>query len=104
MVTNAGQWVVPCEMDGFYNCPEFIGWIIPFIKDGKWGFYTYDGIYVDPQFEEFTDEGDDIVSVRLNGQWGWLDEQGHFITKQEAEERDILPISWWLQDLPPFVE
>ena len=101
VVSRSGEWLVPCEMDGFFNCPEQIQEVIPLKKDGKWGFYTLDGIFVIPQFDEFTDEGDDIVSVKFGDQWGWLDDEGLFITKEEAEKRDIIPLSWWCQSLHP---
>lgn len=99
LMTESGEWRVPCEMDAFHICPEQIGWVVPFSKESKWGFYT-DGLYVEPQFDEITDEGDDVISVKLDGKWGWLDSEGRFMTKEEAEQRDELPMRWWCQECP----
>ena len=52
-------------------------------KDGKYGVATSYGIYTGAIFEEVNRNEDGLVEVKLNGTWGWINEDGLFTTDED---------------------
>jgi hypothetical protein len=78
-----GHELTPTIMDEIYEMPDCDGYI-PFVKDGKAGFCDSD-IYVAPIFERVEICSESYTKVWLNGQQGWLNNNGEFtINKDEA--------------------
>lgn len=82
LLNNKGQEIVPCKMDHIY---EISNDIIHFEQNGKFGLITIWGLYIAPIYDEMTEDKEDQVYVRLGDQWGYLNEKGTFIPKEDEE-------------------
>ena len=78
LVGTDGSEVVPCQMDGIYDYPALGDRILPVRKGDKWGFYYEPYDFVEPRFDELVFPYDDYFRARMNGQWGWVADDGRF--------------------------
>lgn len=83
LVGTDGSEVVPCQMDGIYDYPALGDRILPVCKGDKWGFYYEPYDFVEPRFDELVFPYDDYFRARMNGQWGWVADDGRF-TKDKS--------------------
>lgn len=82
LLNKKGREIVPCEMDYIY---EISNDIICFERNGKFGLITIWGLYIAPIYDEMTEDKEDQVYVRKGNHWGYLNEKGMFIPKEDKE-------------------
>lgn len=78
ILCNSGRELVPCEMDNIF---EVYNDIIEIEKDDKHGLLTIWGLYVPPIYDEIEEEESGLVRLRNGEQWGYISDDGTFITK-----------------------
>ena len=62
----------------------FVNGVCSFKKNGLWGVMVADGSSTDAVFEDIDMEPDEWVKVKLNGEWGFIDEDNQFTLDEEA--------------------
>jgi hypothetical protein len=56
------------------------GSLVPFFKDGKWGFRTPEGkVAIQPRFDGFGRFSDGLAPVRIGENWGYIDTKGKMV-------------------------
>lgn len=97
VVNTDGDWLVPCEMDEYFD-DEYGSnhHILPYRKGDKWGLVISDGTVIEPTYDEVLGPGDDdFVEVRLGEQWGYILCDGlRFIEKKAWEEEGDDVLVW----------
>ena len=91
VLTAQGKELVPCIIDSY---SESFNGISTFSSDGKEGIFTCDGLYVPPIFDKIS-ENSDWVYVSLNGKWGYVDTEGHFVDDTDEEAYDEADLLAW---------
>ena len=86
MDISRGEYLVApeCEYVDDYNGFMFVNGVCSFKKNGLWGVMVADGSSTDAVFEDIDMEPDEWVKVKLNGEWGFIDEDNQFTLDEEA--------------------
>ena len=98
MITNKGDVMIPCILDGYTMPFNGVGTVS---ANGKEGIITDWGLYVEPIFEEVS-EKDDYVYVRLGDKWGYVDFDGNFIDEKDEETLESADLLNYMPDFDDF--
>ena len=81
----SGEYLIPPECDSVSrnNGFLFVNDVAIYEKDGKTGVITSDGHFSAPEFDEVEWWDDGAVKVKLNGEWGYIDENDQFTTNED---------------------
>lgn len=82
VLNNKGVEIVPCDMDVIYGMSNGI---MVIEKAGKLGLLTYTELYVAPEYNE-VEEDEGVVRVCRGDEWGYIGEDGNFVSEQEFED------------------
>lgn len=83
LAISGGNVVIPAEMDQVY-----VPWneLVVFEKDGKYGFAIIGSDFIsEAVYEECEIDNDEYLQVRLEGVWGYIDENGQFTTDPDEK-------------------
>jgi hypothetical protein len=77
---SRGKFIIPpeCEMVFENNGFLFLNGIGTYLKNSKLGIITEEGDFTDAIFEAMDPNPQGLVKVRLNDQWGFIDEKDQF--------------------------
>ena len=84
---NTGMYLIEpeCDMVHADQGLMFVNGIGSYEKDGKTGIIREDGVFTEALFEDTDFEPEGPVRVKLNGQWGFINEQGTFTTDEDDD-------------------
>ena len=79
------EFLIPPECDKIFadNGFMFINGIGFYEKGGKTGVVTASGEFTEAIFEDVESEPDEYVKVKLNGEWGFINENNQFTAEEE---------------------
>ena len=81
-----GEYLIPpdCESVSNDNGFMFTNGIGYYEKAGKLGVIRDDGAFTEAIYDEVDGFPDEVVKVKLNGQWGYIDENKKFTTDEDS--------------------
>ena len=84
---STGEFLIPLECDsvGADRGLIFVNGLGYYEKDGKTGIIRMDGVFTEAIFEDTDFEPEGPVRVMLNGEWGYINEQGNFTTNEDDD-------------------
>lgn len=99
LVDASGNYILPCEQDEIY---ENFGMeaMIPFCRNGLFGLYQK-GVCTDAAFQNLDIDDERCSKVKMDGKWGWVDEQGLFT---QDESKAFFYADWVLTDEEELVD
>lgn len=82
---TTGEYLIPLTCDKVFSEGGylFVNGIGTFEKDGKLGVITQYGAFTQPIFEEVEFDDEAPVKVKLNGEWGYINEENQFSRDEE---------------------
>ena len=81
-----GEYLIPPECESVSNDQGFIftNGIGYYEKGGKCGVIRDDGAFTEAIYDEVDGFPDEVVKVKYNGQWGYIDENNSFTTDEDS--------------------